>query len=148
MRAEDWPMLGVTAEPGKAPARRAGELEGHLRHARAAAPGEARFRLAAAVAEENAAVTSRRPPLPGKAGDPRLERLASQYAELASVPAIAAEARLRHGVTMMRLGRTEAALADFAAAGAKTTDAHVRHVGAFLSAVVHERGGRSAEALR
>ncbi|MEX1129709.1 MAG: hypothetical protein WEB50_14165 [Vicinamibacterales bacterium] len=138
MRAEDWPMLGGSGEA----------KSGHLAHARAAAPDEARFLLAAAVAEEGRGTGSRRPPLAGNPSDAGLERLASRYAGLASIPAIAAEARLRHGVTMLRLGKTEAALADFAEAGRMTTDPHVTHVGELLSGLVHERGGRPGEALR
>jgi tetratricopeptide (TPR) repeat protein len=138
MRAEDWPVLAGSGEA----------TSGHLAHARAAAPDEPRFRLAAAVAAESRAVTSRKTPLPGKIADPLLERLASQYAELASIPRIAAEARLRHGVTMIRLGKTDAALADFADVEKMTTDSHVRHVAAFLSGVIHERAGRPGEALR
>ena len=138
MRAEDWPLLAGNAEA----------KGGYLAHARAAAPNEPRFRLAAVVAAESRAVTSRKTPLPGRIADPLLERLASQYAELASIPQIAAEARLRHGVTMIRIGREDAALADFVEVEKMTTDSHVRHVAAFLSGVIHERAGRPGEALR
>jgi hypothetical protein len=119
-------------------------LRGHLTHARARFPDEARFLLADPVAREF--LLPGEPPRSGDDGNLNSQiargqkrELTNQFAKLATNPAVAAEAEMRSGYLWFQLGNNPEALARLKVSDERSTDSYVTYLARFLAGRVLQK---------
>ncbi len=172
----DWLLLAgrltaIGRAPGGGGSRTERELaQGHLAHATARFPTEARFALAEAMAAD-----ARHWEVGGFGGDPNLRgglmagevdpssaaqleardvlrlpgllAVAERYEALTPDVDLGAEAHLRAALVRFRLAERDAALTHLRAVLEATTDTSLRHLAHLLTGAIRERQGRDADAI-
>jgi len=121
-----------------------GSGRGHLAHARGRVPDEVRLLLADPVAREF--LLPAEPPRSGDDGNLNSQtarghkrELTSQFAKIATIPAIAAEAEMRSGYLWFQLGNNREALAHLKIADERSTDPYVTYLARFLAGRVLQK---------
>jgi hypothetical protein len=129
-----------------------GRARNHLSHARERFPDEPGFRLAEVISTEVRQTggwccwLSRPSVSPPEVSVASLRKTIGAYLDLATVPALRAEALLRAGVLAFRFGEDADALKRLAEAEASTDEPAMLYLTRFVRGKISERAGRTADA--